>query len=222
MRAGAAAGPGRSSPDAHREVCDGLTPINLASCARENTFARYRTRCSDKGSSAATRPVRAAPRTAAFLVGAFFAGALTASFFDALLATPVLFVGISPPYPIFFVGCNVTSSTGFRCRQGSLVARSDRIERSGTTLSTPERCRTNFAVQEGAQGIPCSPPDHTLCFIGSPPKVSPHAGGVAGRYGAHNSRWSLNASSSCCISTTETRPTRPSRRSVATDLICST
>jgi hypothetical protein len=115
MRAGAAAGPGRSSPDAHREVCEGLTPINLASCARENTFARYRTRCSDKGSSAATRPVRAAPRTAAFLVGAFFAGALTATFFDALLATPVLFVAISPPYPIFFVGNNVTSTTGPRC-----------------------------------------------------------------------------------------------------------
>jgi hypothetical protein len=116
MRAGAAAGPGRSSPDAHREVCDGLTPINLASSARENTFARYRTRCPDKGSSAATRPVRASPRTAAFLVGAFFAGALTATFFDALLATPVLFVAISPPYPIFFVGNNVTSTTGPRCR----------------------------------------------------------------------------------------------------------
>jgi hypothetical protein len=100
-------GPGRSSPDAHREVCDGLTPINLASCARENTFARYRTRCSDKGSSAATRPLRAAPTAAAF-----FAGALTATFFDALLATAVFFVAMSSLYPIFFVGCNATAQLG--------------------------------------------------------------------------------------------------------------
>ena len=114
IRAGAAAGPGRSSPDAQREVCDGLTPIHLASWARENTFARNRTRCSDKGSSAATRAVRAAPTTV--LVGALFTGVLTAAFFDALLATAVFFVAISTLYPIFFVGCDATSATGRRLK----------------------------------------------------------------------------------------------------------
>jgi len=114
IRAGAAAGPGRSSPDAQREVCDGLTPIHLASWARENTFTRNRTRCSDKGSSAATRAVRAAPTTA--LVGALFTGVLTAAFFDALLATAVFFVAIPTLYPIFFVGCDATSATGRRLK----------------------------------------------------------------------------------------------------------
>jgi hypothetical protein len=110
MRAGAAAGPGRSSPDAQREVCDGLTPIHLASWARENTFARNRIRCSDKGSSAATRAVRAAPTTV--LVGVLCTGVLTAAFFEALLATAVFFAAITTLYPIFFVGCDATTATG--------------------------------------------------------------------------------------------------------------
>jgi hypothetical protein len=43
-------------------------------------------------------------------VGAFFAGALTATFFDALLAPPAFFVAISSLYPIFFVGSDATSN----------------------------------------------------------------------------------------------------------------
>jgi hypothetical protein len=140
IRAGAAAGPGRSSPDAHREVCDGLTPINLASCARENTFARYRTRCSDKGSSAATPPLRAAPTAAAFWVGALFAGVLPATFSDALSATAVLFVAISPLYPIFFVGCNERSTTGPR---RPIPHRRRRPGEAGDSAASPEADSAN-------------------------------------------------------------------------------
>jgi hypothetical protein len=50
-------------------------------------------------------------------VGAVFTGTLTATFFDALLATAVFFVAISPLYPIFFVGCNATTTTRPRCRK---------------------------------------------------------------------------------------------------------
>lgn len=57
MRAGAAVGPGRSSPDAHLDVWEALTPIQRAIWARVKMVTRYSTRWVDRGSSAATRAV---------------------------------------------------------------------------------------------------------------------------------------------------------------------
>src|SRR5690606_3350880 len=56
MRAGAAEGLGRSSPEVHLEVCDGLTPTSFANCVCVNASPRSFIRWADNGSSAATRP----------------------------------------------------------------------------------------------------------------------------------------------------------------------